>query len=125
MRGAENLALVLVLLACAWTEQGRTQAPDVKPPAPRGDAEALSARYHFLETYTATADPAKPELLSQYEVGCRETVKVTREKPQGAPEHDETVLQTIYIYTERVAKVSKEVLETEVVRRYDKSNFRT
>ena len=123
MRGAENLALVLVLLACAWTEQGRTQAPDVKPPAPRGDAEALSARYHFLETYTAIADPAKPELLSQYEVGCIETVKVTRAKPQGAPEHDETVLQTIY--TERVAKVSKEVLVTEVVRRYDKSNFRT
>ena len=99
------------------------QAPDAKAPATGSDAEALSARYHFLETYTATEDAAKPELLNQYQVGCRETVKVTREKPQGAPEHDETVLQTIY--TERVAKVSKEGLVTEAVRRYDKSNFRT
>ena len=110
-------------LTCSAAERACAQAPDGKTPAQPGDPEALSARYHFMETYSAAGDPARPELLNQYQVGCRETVKVTREKPQGAPDHDESVLQTIY--TERVSKVTKEGLVTEVVRRYDKSNFRT
>ena len=56
---------------------------------PRGTGRGQPGReprYRFLERYSATDDPTKPELLTQYRVGFRETVKVTREKPQGAPD---------------------------------------
>ena len=44
-------------------------------------------------------------MLTQYRVGSRDTVKVVRERPQGAPDRVESSLQMIY--TERVAKVRK------------------
>ena len=113
---------VLVLLAGTLTAQVQAQEPDSKVAASPADPEALSARYRFLESYAVAEDPAKPELLTQYQIGSRETIKVTRDKPQGAPEQDETVAQTIY--TERVAKVEKGLV-TEVVRHYDRSSFRT
>jgi len=86
-------------------------------PAP-GSVEALSARYRFIEKYNPNGDPDRPELVSQYRVGMRETQKTLREKTQGAPDRFEISRQTIY--TERAAQVNKlgEVLSA--VRRYDK-----
>ena len=89
-----------------------------RPEAPEADAQALSAHYHFVEKYTD--DPAKTDLLNQYQVGYRETVKITRDKAQGRPESDQLVVLTIY--TERVEKLGRDGQVAEVVRRFDKVN---
>src|SRR5271157_5102699 len=111
---------------------GQTQEPAAANPAepaaanpaePASDKQGVSQRYRFLERYSAKEDPTKPELLTQYQVGFRETIKVTREKPQGAPDQDHVSSQCIY--TERVAKLAKGGFVTEVVRHYDKVNFKT
>jgi hypothetical protein len=91
-------------------------------PAERAD-EGVSAHYKFLERYATTEDPAKPDQLVQYQVGTRETTKVTQEKPQGAPEVNQTTFQTIY--TERVAKLGKGTSVSDLVRRYDRADLKT
>ena len=97
-------------------------APD-NPPEAATDKQDLSKRYRLLERYSPTDEPARPELLTQYQVGLRETIKRTRERPQAAPDQDHILTQCIY--TERVAKVAKGGLVTEVVRHYDKVNHKT
>ncbi len=87
-----------------------TESPAVSP-------EALSVRYRFSEKYSTEEDPAKPELITQYQVGVVETLKEVWEKAQGAPEKRQSSQQTIY--TERAAKV-KDGEITDTVRRYDK-----
>jgi len=84
----------------------------------QGSAEALSVRYRFLERYSPEEDPAHPELVTQYQVGIRQTLKAVREKPQGAPERVESWTQTIY--TERATKVNNLGDVIDAVRRYDK-----
>jgi hypothetical protein len=113
----------LAFLVCGLGVPTRAQTPEPQPAPQPADPEALSASYRFIETYSSTEDPAKPDLLMQYQVASRERVKVTREQAQGAPRHDETVLQVKY--TERISKVEKEKIVSEVVRRYDSSSFRT
>ena len=63
----------------------------------------------FLRGYSVEPDAKKPDALTQYQVGSRETVKVVRDRPQGAPDRVESNLQMIY--TERAAKVSREARE--------------
>jgi len=126
------LLVALVLVGRDAPALGQTQEPAAANPAepaaanpaePASDKQGVSQRYRFLERYSAKEDPTKPELLTQYQVGFRETIKVTREKPQGAPDQDHVSSQCIY--TERVAKLAKGGFVTEVVRHYDKVNFKT
>ena len=118
------LLVALVLVVRDRPALGQTQEPAAANPAePAAEKQDVSQRYRFLERYSATDDPTKPELLTQYQVGFRETVKVTREKPQGAPDQDHVSSQCIY--TERVAKLAKGGFVTDVVRHYDKVNLKT
>src|SRR5947209_166060 len=59
--------------------------PKSEPPRDQEAAEPLSLRYRFIEKYGLEVDPAKPELLTQYQGGVLETFKAEIEKPQGAP----------------------------------------
>jgi hypothetical protein len=93
------------------------RAETVEEPA-QVTAEALSYRYRFIEKYGLTEEPARPELITQYRVGIRETQKTEREKPQGAPDRAEITRQTIY--TERAAQVGKLGEMNSAVRRYDR-----
>ena len=124
--------LVLILAVAGVVYEARAQAP-AESPAPdqparggdpaKGQTLPLSNRYRFVEQYSDVLDLTHPEWLTQYEVGSRETVKMVRELPQGAPERGETSLQTIY--TERVSRLSPQRQPIEVVRRYDKARFST
>jgi hypothetical protein len=118
------LLVALVLVGRSKPALGQTQEPAAANPAePAADNQDVGLRYRFLESYSASDNPTKPELLIQYQVGYRETVKLTREKPQGAPDQDHVSSQCIY--TERVAKLAKGGSVTDVVRRYDKVNLKT
>jgi hypothetical protein len=110
-------ALVALVATSALPGSAAAQPPATKPAQPAAEAPALSARYRFQEKYVLKEDPEQPAALSQYKVGSRETVKITLERPQGAPEVEQTVLQTVY--ADRVAKVNRDGLLSEVVRRYD------
>ena len=102
-----------------------TRRSKSRPPIPSdqpGEAQALSLRYHFSERYSAQEDPQKPETLTQYRVGSRDTLSVVREKPQGAPDRAETSVRSVY--TERVVKLEKGSL-ADVVRRYDEVDYKT
>ena len=117
------LLVALVLVGRDQPALGQTQEPAAANPAePAADNQDVSQRYRFLERYSATDDPTKPELLTQYKVACSETVKITLEKPQGAPELQRS--KGLGIYTERVAKLSKGAV-TEVVRNFKKIDFKT
>jgi hypothetical protein len=96
---------------------GAAAPPQPAPAQPQEAEEALSTRYRFLEKYGLDRDSAKPELITQYQVGALETIKTETEKAQGAP--DRTELTTRTIYTERPAKVSRLGEVTDAVRRYE------
>ena len=99
-------------------ESAPANAPrDGQPNSTAASSGALSVRYRFNETYSQTADPTRPELITQYRVGTRETTKHSRDNAQGATTRTETSRQTIY--TERTAKVSRLAGEIVMVRRYD------
>ena len=118
------LLVVLVLVGRDEPALGQTQEPAAANSAePAAEKQDVSQRYRFLERYGANDDPTRPELLVQYQVGFRETIKVTREKPQGAPDQDH--VSSHCIYTERVAKLAKGGFVTEVIRHYDKVHFKT
>lgn len=82
------------------------------------EVEALSVRYRFVERYSLAPDPAHPELVNQYRVGTRDTLKVMQDKLQGTPDRSERTLLTFY--TERVAQVNRLGGTMSTVRRYDK-----
>ncbi len=119
VRSVVGVLLVgLLLVGRDQSALGAVQEPAAANPAePAADKPDLSQHYRFLERYSAIDDPTRPELLTQYRVGIRETIKITREKLQGAPSHD--TISTKCIYTERVTKLSKGAKVTEVVRHYD------
>jgi hypothetical protein len=115
------------LLAAFWLSSlpappVRAQGTEARPDQP-GDAPPLSASYQLSERYGVEPDAKKPEALTQYRVGSRETVKIVRDRPQGAPDRVESSLQMIY--TERVVKVARDGKVSDVVRHYDRVNFRT
>ncbi len=116
--------LSLCFVARAEWASGQTQEPAAaNAEEAAADKQDLSQRFRFLERYSPNEEPPRPELLVQYQVGFRESVKLTREVPQGAPERTEVSSQGIY--TERVAKLAKGATVAEVVRRYDKFNIKT
>jgi hypothetical protein len=121
VRLAVGLLLALTLVSTQRRTHAAAQAPTDRPDGASGDVQALSAHYRFLEQYTE--DPSKADLLNRYQVGCLETVKITRDKAQAAPEVTAAVAQTIY--TERVLKLAKDGQVAEVIRRYDKASLRT
>jgi hypothetical protein len=88
------------------------------PEPPRDLVEPLGVKYRFTETYSQAENPAKPYLITQYQVGVHELSKTEKEKPQGAPERSEGSLRVIY--TERPVQVTKLGEATDVVRRYDR-----
>jgi hypothetical protein len=114
--------LALVFHATAWAQENRREAAPEQPAAApaQGAAEALSVRYRFRETYGVEEDPTRPDLVTQYQVGIRESFKAVREKPQGAPDRVDWSTQTIY--SERAAKVNKNGDVVDAIRRYDKFN---
>ena len=116
MLGALAVVSTAAAMAQAPVEKADAQQPEAAPA--QGSAEALSVRYRFMERYSPEEDPAQPELISQYQVGIRQTSKIVREKSQGAPERLESWAQTIY--TERAAKVTNLGDVIDAVRRYDK-----
>jgi hypothetical protein len=81
-------------------------------------AQALSSRYRFIEKYGIEDDPTRPELITQYQVGVRRTMKQSREKAQAAPVRTEW--SRVCIYTERAAKVNRLGEPTDLMRRYDR-----
>jgi hypothetical protein len=106
------------------------QAPDLQPPspapAPSSPAETrpgadLTTRFHFVERYSSTEERERPELIGQYRVAIRETIRNVTENARGAPDRAEAVFQTIY--TERPAQVTDGTSVTAAVRRYE--TFRT
>jgi len=118
------LLVALVLVGRDQVALGQAQEPAAANPAePAADNQDVSLRYRFLERYSANDDPTRPELLIQYQVGIRETVKITFEKPQGAPDLQRTT--GLGIYAERVAKVSSKGAVTEVVRNFKKVDLKT
>ena len=102
--------------------RSEAQVPDAKAGAPPVDPEALSARYRFIETYAATEDPAKPELLNQYQVACRVTVKEPGRRPRGLPSTTRGAPDDLHGARgeDREGKA-----RDDVVRRYDRANFRS
>jgi hypothetical protein len=121
--GILPVAVAFLMVAFACVGGSRAQAPVTKPEGPAEATEPLSLRYRFSEHYSPSQDPARPEALSEYQVGTRETIKMAREKPQGAPDRDEKTLEVIY--TERAGKVGRTGGVTDVVRRYDKVRFKS
>ncbi len=84
MSAVAALLVTLVLVGRDEPALGRTQEPAAANPAePASGKQDVSQRYRFLERYSTTDDPTRPELLLQYQVGFRENIKRTREKPQG------------------------------------------
>jgi hypothetical protein len=112
--------LAMVSSALAWPQApaGEAEAQPGGAVPVQGSAEALSVRYRFVERYGTEEDPAQPALVTQYQVGIRQTLRSVREKPQAAPERAESWTQTIY--TERAAKVTNLGDVVDAVRRYDK-----
>jgi hypothetical protein len=108
-----------VVAVCSWSVRGAGQEAAGQPAPTQPDS--LSSRYRLMEQYAQKDASDQPMLLTQYQVGSRETVKISREKPQGAPAQDESVLRVIY--TERVAKTGKDGLATDAVRRFDRVDF--
>jgi hypothetical protein len=103
----------------AATKAEAPRAQVTEPPAQeQASAEALSLHYRFIERYSATENPAHPELLTQYQVGLKETQKTEREKQQGAPDRFQFTHRTVY--TERTAGAGKMGELTSAVRRYDR-----
>ncbi|MGC8643489.1 MAG: hypothetical protein ACP5XB_26835, partial [Isosphaeraceae bacterium] len=120
-RGVIGVLLSSALLVCGWRQPSMGQEPAPKAAAQPGDAQALSAHYRFLERYTD--DPTKTDFLNSYRVATLETVKMRTENPQGAPSSNQMVVQTIY--TERVAKLTKDGQVAELIRRYDRASLKS
>jgi hypothetical protein len=77
----------------------------------------LTTRYRFVEHYATDPARAQPGEIGQYRVASRDVIRIVTDKPQGAPDRSERVVQVIY--TERPAVVSSLGQLTDTVRRYD------
>jgi hypothetical protein len=126
VRGREAAALLLVLAATGLNlirSSGAAQAPaGTAPPESKPSAEGrlvadLATRYHLVERYSTTEDRSRPEMIGQYRVALRETIKTVTDSVRGAPIRTEGGAQTIY--TERPAEVSDRAAVTAAVRRYE------
>ena len=127
-RGGDRLPGLTITLAVAavFLGQGSTAAqgpatpatpatPTAPPASPPGND--LSTRYRFLERYSPTEEKPRPELVGQYRVAIRETVREVIENLRGAPDRRETTARIIY--TERPARLSDLATVSAAVRRYE------
>ncbi len=111
-----RIGIAVVLLSLCRVAVG-AEAPAPSSPAAREPASDSTTRYRFIERYALTEDGARPEVITQYRVAIRETIKTSVDTPQGTPQRNETTLQTIS--SERPAQVSGTGVVTAVVRRYE------
>ncbi len=127
-RGSIGFLAMLVVLGAGLIQPGRSHAqaapggvetPKEAAPAPARDAvEPLGVKYRFIETYGVAETADKPFLITEYQVGLRDTIRKELEKAQGAPDRAEGTI--LLKYTERPAKVTKLGETTDAVRRYDR-----
>jgi hypothetical protein len=126
LRGRTAAAVLLVLVASglqlirasrAAQAPAPSAPPGSKPPAEGRFVANLATRYHLVERYSTTEDRLRPELIAQYRVALRETIKTVTDNVRGAPTRSEGGEQTIY--SERPAEVSDRAAVTAVVRRYE------
>jgi hypothetical protein len=92
-------------------------APAAAPPAAPRRVADLSTRFRFVERYGTADERSRLDLLGQYRVAIRDTVKVTTEVAQGTPERTEVTEQTIF--AERPAEVSSSGSVVAAVRHYE------
>ena len=99
-------AVGLALIAGPRAAWSQATAPASAPAAEPGAKQVsdLSTRYKFLERYQAAGDgkaaaPQHPGEIGQYRVASRDVIRVVTDKPQGAPDRQESSVQVIY--TER------------------------
>ncbi|HMB03974.1 MAG TPA: hypothetical protein VKP69_09575 [Isosphaeraceae bacterium] len=127
-RIAASVGLVMATAGLGLGRASRAaQAPDLtRPPsttpAPSSPAETrpvadLTTRYHLVERYSSTEDRERPELIGQYRVAIRETIRSVTDNARGAPDRAEAVFQTIY--TERPAQLTDGSAVMAAVRRYE------
>src|SRR5207245_1350424 len=95
--------VVAAVAGTAWPAGGQAQGPAAPKAAERLPVADLATRFHFVERY-GSEEKTKPELIGQYRVAVRETIRDSTERPQGAPERTEHTLQVIY--SERPAKLA-------------------
>ncbi len=110
------VGIAVVLLSLCRLAVG-AEAPVPSSTAGSGPANDSTTRYRFIERYSLTEDGDRPEVITQYRVAIRETIKTSIDSPQGTPQRNETTLQTIS--SERPAQVSGTGVVTAVVRRYE------
>src|SRR5439155_16535965 len=72
------LWVMTILAAFDGNRQAWAQEPVPKSTEQPGDDQALSLHYRFIERYSAQEDPSKPEALTQYRVGSRDTLTSVR-----------------------------------------------
>ena len=77
----------------------------------------LTTRFRFIERYGVDPKKPLPGEITSYEVGSRDVIKVSVDKPQGTPDRKETTVQIVY--TERPAVVNTSDVVTDTVRRYN------
>ncbi len=89
------------------------------PPGASSIERDLTTRYRFVERYGS--QPAEA-VMTEYEVGYRETIQVSTENAQGAPRVEEVVRAARY--AERVASVNPidEQAVQALVRRYESAS---
>ena len=112
----KRIGIAVVLLSLCRVAVA-AEAPGASSPAGRGPANGSTTRYRFIERYALTEDGGRPEVLTQYRVAIRETIKTSTDSPQGTPQRNETTLQTIS--SERPAEISSTGAVMAVVRRYE------
>jgi hypothetical protein len=106
----------------AGVAQGQTPAPESGAAAAPDEgtsrrAADLTTRFRFIERYSTSPDPARPEVVVQSRVAIRETIKIETDKAKGAPDRKQVSVQTIY--TECPAELGGDGTATSAVRRYD------
>lgn len=113
------LALVLgATLGFGQDPKAAAPAPvPVPAPAAPGRVADLSTRFRFVERYGTAEEQSRLDLLGQYRVAIRDTIKETTEVAQGTPERSEVSEQTIY--AERAAEVSSNGKVQAAVRHYE------
>src|SRR4051812_15600628 len=78
----KRIGIALVLLSLCGVDVA-AEAPGSSSPAGRGPANGPTTRYRFIERYALTEEGGSPEVLIQYRVAIRETIKTSTDSPQG------------------------------------------
>jgi len=85
------------------TPAGPASAATEASNAPQASVTDLSKRFRFVERYSDSDTKDQPEVIGQYRVITRDTVRSSTETERGAPKRQETTQETAY--RERAVKV--------------------